>query len=157
MSKFSTTQDIGIDFEFVANMERMDLSPEALEEIEDQILDAIDYSNVADDVTIEDMEIIEGMDCVTESEDCYFDSSYGYHILVQCTIEVNERNDWGSGGICISARRLAEKLSALSYIGDYVDLASIDVSEYEYSDDVNYIDDEPDWDSMPGGPDYYDD
>lgn len=157
MKRYYTTQDIVIDFGFLPTMGTLQLSQEGFDEIEDQILGAIDDCSADCNVTIEDMEIIEGIDFERDLSDGTITSNDWYHAIVRCSIAIAP-SDFGSDGICINERDFANRLATLSYIGDFIDLSTLEIGTYDYDDySGEYVEDEPDWDSMPGGHDYYDD
>lgn len=140
-------QDVSLDFEFTKNISEFNISDEKAEALEQAIMDAIDFSNVSNYTEIKDMEAIEGGFVGTEPVEDYF------HIVVTCYVKID---DGASNGIKLDLNRLAKELTEIDLIGPYVNTSTIDVSVGSTADG-NWSEYEPDYDSMQGGPDYYDD
>ncbi len=158
MSLISTSQDITIDFNFNPDILAIELFSNDAFEIEEQIMDAIELCNADDNVDIANMTIVEGgVDVSINPTTNKINIEDGVHLIVTCDIDFDARYLDETDGISLNMTKFIQYLKNLDYIGDYIDTSSVDVSIYDYSDDFEYTTDEPDWDSMPGGHDYYDD
>ena len=151
MTKYISFQIIELDFSF-DNVDQFQLSEKDAEMIEQQIMDAIEYSNSNFDVDILNIEIIEGG---LVSSNNMVDVTDGFSALIECQIEMTSGT--GLNGIELDVDALRDQLVSLDYIGDYILPDSISVELRDYDEDIEVVEDAPDWDSMPGGPDYYDD
>lgn len=157
MSKYTTTQLVGIDFNFDSNLEELELTADDLLEINNQIMDAIAECNIENDVEISDMRVVEGLDYNQDLYDGWLSAADGFHILVECDIEIDGQNFDDIEGLYIPTKLMAQQLLNLYVIGEYIDISTLDLSIYPYDvDSLDYEEYEPDWDSMPGGHDYYD-
>lgn len=139
-------QDVCIDFGLTIDITELNLTEEDNELIEDDLVSLIDECNTNRYADIGDMETIEGgIANVSEPIEDWF------HIIVTCYL-----NTQGSSGLHIDIDKFKEKLSNLYIIGQYVDLSTLDIELWPFEIE-GYDIDEPDWDSMPGGHDYYND
>ncbi len=147
---WTSNQDISLDFEFTINLLDLDISEENYESFEEAVVRAITDSNIDGDVDIVGTDIIEGGFIGTEPIEDYF------HIIITCTLEMEDDEYGIAEGVDIDRSRLISELTKIPIIGQYINTASIDIHIYAASES-NWITYEPDYDSMPGGPDYYDD
>lgn len=147
---WTSTQDISLDFEFTINLLDLDISEEAYESFEEAVVQAITDSNIDGDVDIVGVDIIEGGFIGTEPVEDYF------HIIITCDLEMEDDEYGIAESVDIDRFRLISELTRIPTIGQYINVASIDVHTYAASE-RNWTAYEPDWDSMPGGHDYYED
>lgn len=147
---WTSTQDISLDFEFTINLLDLDISEEAYESFEEAVVQAITDSNIDGDVDIVGADIIEGGFIGTEPVEDYF------HIIITCDLEMEDDEYGIAEGVDIDRSRLISELTKIPTIGQYINVASIDIHIYT-AGERNWTAYEPDWDSMPGGHDYYDD
>lgn len=146
-SHIHALQDISLDFSFTRDISNLVKSNEDIQYLEDAITEALVHSNIDRYTDIQDAEIIEGgFDSTSPVED-YF------HIIITFDIDMDDDE---SEGIDIDTNKLIEALKNIDIIGQYIDTSTIDI-EIHSIEDVERIEYEPDWDSMPGGHDYYDD
>ena len=157
MGTYYTSQWVYIDFSFDSNVVELELTADDLITIEDQIMDAIDDCNKNIDVDITGMSVIEGLDWNRDLNEGWLNTEDGFHMIVECDIEI-DGSDGDISGIHIKLADLVQRIAELYIIGEYVDTSTLDISVSSIDEyDLEYESDEPDWDSMPGGPDYYND
>lgn len=158
MSIIHTSQDITVDFALINSGITIEFSESTAAFIEEQILDALDACNYAQDTDIEDMEYFEG-GILSNLRDNggYISTDDYFHMTIACDIAIDSRDIENSNGIEIDINRFIEELKDLDIIGEYIDTSSVQVDISDYNDEYEIEGYEPDWDSMQGGPDYYED
>ena len=136
---WTATQDISLDFEFMVNLLDLDISEEDYGSFEEAVVQAIADSNIDGDVDIVDADVIEGGFIGTEPVEDYF------HIIITCDLKMEDDEYGIAEGVDIDRSRLISELAKIPTIGQYINVASIDVHTYAASE-RNWIAYEPDWD-----------
>ena len=156
MRSIQTEQEIFVEFGLNKAGLKLEFSESDALNIEDQIMDAIDACNISKYIDIDEMSITEGgiIDNLNYNGG-FVTTEDQFYMIINCVIEFDSSYLGETSGISINVNKFKDMLTDIDIIGPYIDKSTVSISEYDYDEDVEYTEYEPDWDSMPGGHDYY--